>query len=90
MHRVVWLTWCFSQKKEIEKLHAIKDSGGKIAISGDGRFDSPGNKIQLYLILLKNGISGFSAHYCTYSLQSQSNKKIVGTFVAAKHVVRFK
>ena len=47
-------------------------------------------ELLLNLIILKIDIPGFSAHYCTYTLQAQSNKKIVGTFVAAKHVVSFK
>ena len=30
------------QKKEIDKLHELKSAGYKTALSGDGRFDSPG------------------------------------------------
>ena len=33
----MWMTWKFSQKKEID---VVKDiSGSKIALAGDGRFD---------------------------------------------------
>merc|ERR1719186_1251879 len=66
------MTWSFSQTKEIAKLHELKPSGCKTALAGDGKFDSP----------------GFSAAYCTYSVQSLKTKKIVATWVAAKHVVK--
>merc|ERR1719186_1411920 len=72
LHRVIWMTWCFSQKKEIAKLHELKAAGCKTALGGDGKFDSP----------------GFSASYCTYSVQSLKTKKIIATWVAAKHVVK--
>ena len=32
----------FIQKKEIAKLKDIKEAGQKVALSGDGQFDSPG------------------------------------------------
>ena len=32
-------------------------------------------------------ILGFSAHYCTYSLQSLETNQILSTWVASKHVV---
>ena len=90
LHRVIWMVWCFSQKKEISRVHELKESGQKTAVAGDGRFDSPGFKkkitrwIYFYFSVL---FSGFSAHYCTYSLQSLTTKKIIATWVAAKHVV---
>ena len=39
LHRVVWMTWKFSQKKEIDVIKDLKMSGCKIALAGDGRFD---------------------------------------------------
>ena len=42
VHRMVWFTWRFSQKKEIDIVKDLKESGSKIAIAGDGRFDSRG------------------------------------------------
>lgn len=71
LHRVIWYLWTFSQNKEIERLKLLKSEGNKIALGGDGKFDSP----------------GFSAAYCTYSVQSLDTKKIIAFFVAAKHVV---
>ena len=67
----------------------LKESGQKIALTGDGKFDSPG-KGTLYLILQTPAqiISGFSASFCTYAVQSIATKKIIAIWVAAKHVVR--
>jgi len=72
LHRIIWMSWLFAQKKEIEAVKKLKASGTKTALGGDGKFDSP----------------GFSAAYCTYSVQSLVTKKIISLWVAAKHVVK--
>ena len=45
------------------------------------------SRFSLFLIYLIRIFKGFSAYYCTYSLQSLATKKILSTWVASKHVV---
>ena len=42
LHRIIWMMWMFCQKTEISKLKQLKTQGHKIALAGDGQFDSPG------------------------------------------------
>lgn len=61
-------TW---ERERQQVLQEIKETGGKVRLSGDGRCDSP----------------GYSASYCTYSVMDMSTNKIVDTeTVAVKEV----
>ena len=73
LEKAVWFHWLFMQQKEIEAMKKRASSGAKIKLAGDGQFDSP----------------GFSAMYCTYSVQDLDSKKIVGLYVARKDMVRY-
>ena len=42
LHRAIWATWSFSHNKEVARLKEMKASGEKVALAGDGRYDSVG------------------------------------------------
>ena len=42
LHRAIWATWSFSHNKEVARLKELKASGEKVALAGDGRYDSVG------------------------------------------------
>merc|ERR1719154_21500 len=66
------MTWLFSQKTEIEKSKGRQSDGAQISCSGDGQFDSP----------------GFTAAYCTYTVQDLHSNAVIGLYVAHKHQVK--
>ena len=38
------MVWKYSQKKEVDNLKEMQKAGEAIDLSGDGRYDSPGNE----------------------------------------------
>ena len=44
IHKVVHMVWKYSQKKEVDNLKEMQKAGEAIDLSGDGRYDSPGNE----------------------------------------------
>ena len=67
----MWIHWLFSQKKAIDELKERQREGLPVDLSGDGQFDSP----------------GFTASFCTYTIQDLETKAVVALFVAYKHQV---
>ena len=58
---IIWTTWQYSQAKEIENVLTKQNEGEEVNCSGDGKFDSP----------------GYTASYCTYTIQEQETKAIL-------------
>ena len=72
MERVVWFSWLINQKSEIENSRAFKNEGYKLNAAGDGQYDSP----------------GFTAGFCTYTVQDLRSNAIIGLYVAQKYQVK--
>ena len=75
------------QKVAIDEVKDSQAKGVKTVLAGDGRYDSPGEILFLITILYKLP-SGYSASFCTYSLQSLATNKILSLWVAHKSMVR--
>ena len=72
MERVVWFSWLVNQKEEIKKCKKSKAQGKRLDCAGDGQYDSP----------------GFTACYCTYTIQDLESNAIIGLYVAQKQQVK--
>ena len=73
---------------EVEKLKSRRCAESPVRLAGDGQFDSPGELLQYTIIEYCNiSIPGFTAAYCSYSVQDLDTKKIIGLYVAEKKMV---
>ena len=72
LQKIIWAQWQFQQKKCLDMVKENQISGYPINLASDGKYDSP----------------GFTAAYCTYTVQDLRTQAIVGIYVAHKNQVK--